>query len=141
MTRILILCTGNSCRSQIAEGFLKKIISGKKINAEVFSAGIEAHGLNPFAVKVMNEIGVSISQQQSKTSDKFLNENFDFVITVCDSAKENCPVFPNAKNKIHKNFSDPAKTTGTEEEILNEFRKVRDEIGKFCKKFMEEILT
>lgn len=159
MQNILILCTGNSCRSQIAEGFLKKIISEKKLDAQACSAGIEAHGLNPRAVKAMNEIGIDISGHKSKTLDELLNSfpkgaassrwlderegakadgAIDFVITVCDSAKESCPVFPNAKKRMHYSFPDPAKATGTEEEIMSQFRKIRDEIGSFCKEFIEK---
>lgn len=147
MKKILILCTGNSCRSQMAEGFLKKFISEKNIDATVFSAGIEAHGLNPTAVRVMNEAGVDISKQKSKTINDLLNSfpngegrdgAFAFVITVCDNARETCPYFPNAKKTIHHNFSDPAKANGNAEEILNEFRKVRDEIKNFCKDFLEK---
>lgn len=138
MQNILILCTGNSCRSQIAEGFLKKFISEKKLDAQAYSAGIEAHGLNLRAVKVMNEIGIDISSQRSKTLDEFLDKEMDFVITVCDNAKESCPVFPNAKKRLHHNFPDPAKATGTEKEIMSQFRKVRDEIGSFCKEFIQK---
>ena len=113
----------------------------KKIAAEVFSAGIEAQGLNPLAVVVMKEIGVDISSHKSKMLDQFLSLEFDYVITVCDNAKESCPVFPKAKKKLHQNFPDPAKATGTEEEVLNQFRKVRNEIDSFCKNFIPFILS
>ena len=130
--KILILCTGNSCRSQMAEGFFKKHLGEK---AEVVSAGTEAHGLNPRAVAAMREIGIDISKNESKTFDRFLKEHFDFVITVCDDAKENCPFFPNALHRIHKNFPDPAKATGTDEERRNSFSEVRNEIKKFSIEF------
>ena len=137
MKKILVLCTGNSCRSQIAEGFLNHFGNGK---AEVHSAGIEAHGVNPKAIQVMKEIGIDISHHTSKTIEKYLAQNFDFVITVCDNAKENCPYFPGNAKKLHRNFPDPAKAKGTEDEILNEFRKTRDLIKEFCKKFAEDFI-
>lgn len=131
ISKVLFLCTGNSCRSQMAEGLAKHFIS-KKITA--FSAGIEKHGLNKMAVKVMNEIGIDISSNQSKTVNE-LNENiFDFVVTVCGHAHETCPFFP-AKTKIlHQGFDDPAfltKEMTDEEEILNIYRSVRDEIKNY----------
>ncbi len=148
MIRILVLCTGNSCRSQMAEGFLKKIIFERKLNAEVFSAGIEAHGLNPYAIKVMNEVGIDISGHQSKSLDDLYrsfpfssseNQSFDYLITVCDNARESCPVFLNAKSKIHRSFPDPALHQGPEEQKLGAFRKVRDDIGAFCDSFPTEL--
>lgn len=124
--KILILCTGNSCRSQMAEGFLKSFDS----ELEVYSAGTKpADKVNPKAVTVMNEIGIDISQNYPKDVEQFLNESFDYVITVCDNAKETCPVFMGKVGKqLHIGFEDPAEATGTEEEILAVFRKVRDEI-------------
>ncbi len=132
MKNILVLCTGNSCRSQMAEGYLREF-SG--IHAQVQSAGIEAHGVNPRAIRVMKEDGVDISSQTSKTVDELKETSFDYVITVCDNANERCPVFPSTAKKFHHNFPDPAKAKGTEEEILNEFRKVRDRIKLWCLEF------
>ncbi|MFB6306527.1 MAG: arsenate reductase (thioredoxin) [Flavobacteriales bacterium] len=132
-TRLLILCTGNSCRSQMAEGFFRAM---RNDEFEVYSAGIEAHGLNPRAVKVMKESGIDISNQTSDTVDKYLNISFDRVITVCDNVRESCPIFPSATNKIHKSFPDPVQYNGTEEEIMNEFRRVRDEIREFVESIL-----
>lgn len=137
MTRILVLCTGNSCRSQIAEGYLKHYAKDK---AEVYSAGIETHGVNPKAIAVMKEDEIDISHHTSNKVDEYRNINFDFVITVCDNAKEQCPVFPSTAKQFHHNFSDPAKATGTAEEIIQQFRNVRDEIKEFSKKFVADNL-
>lgn len=129
--KILFLCTGNSCRSQMAEGWTRHL---KGNEFEVYSAGIEKHGLNPYAVKVMKESGVDISEQYSKLLSELKNIEFDFVITVCDHANENCPVFPAKSKIIHVGFDDPprlAEEVKTEEEKLNCYRKVRDEIYKF----------
>lgn len=133
MKNILVLCTGNSCRSQIAHGYLQKY-AGEK--AKVYSGGVETHGVNPKAIAVMSEDGIDISHHTSNHVDEFANIDFDFVITVCDNAKERCPVFPTRAKKTHQNFSDPAKATGTEEEILSEFKKVRNEIKLFSKQFI-----
>jgi arsenate reductase len=124
--RILILCTGNSCRSQMAEGFLKSFDK----NLEVFSAGTKpAEKVNPFAVKAMQEIGIDISNGVSENVDKYLSQSFDYVITVCDNAKETCPVFiGNVKHQIHIGFDDPADAVGSEEEVMPVYRRVRDEI-------------
>lgn len=135
--KILVLCTGNSCRSQIAEGYLRQF-SGNK--AEVYSAGIETHGVNPKAVETMAEDGIDISNQTSNNIREYLNIPFDFVITVCDNAQEQCPVFPAAVKKFHHNFPDPAKATGSEEEIKEEFRQVRQLIKEYCKNFVLENL-
>jgi arsenate reductase len=126
--RILILCTGNSCRSQMAEGFLKSFDN----NLEVFSAGTKpAERVNPFAVKAMKEIGIDISNGIAEDVDKYLSQSFDYVITVCDNAKESCPVFMGkVKHRIHIGFDDPADAFGTEEEIMPVYRRVRDEIKK-----------
>ena len=137
MKRILVLCTGNSCRSQIAEGYLKYYSNDK---AEVYSAGIETHGVNPKAIAVMKEDGIDISQNTSNNVDEYRNIHFDFVITVCDNAREQCPVFPSTAKMFHQNFSDPAKATGSEEEIMQEFRKVRDRIKEFSKQFVKDNL-
>lgn len=135
MKQILVLCTGNSCRSQIAEGYLQKFAGN---NAVVYSAGIETHGVNPKAIEVMAEDGVDISHHTSNNVDEYTNIPFDYVITVCDNAKENCPYFPTNAQRFHFNFPDPAKATGTPEEIMNEFRRVRDMIKDYSKEFIEK---
>ena len=126
MTKILVLCTGNSCRSQMAHGFLKSFDS----TLQVYSAGTEpAAQVNPNAIKVMGEVGIDISQHTPKHVDQYIAEEWDYVITVCGGANENCPVFTGkVKQRWHLGYDDPAEATGTEEEILAEFRKVRDEI-------------
>lgn len=135
---ILILCTGNSCRSQIAEGYMRHFAKEK---ATVYSAGVETHGVNPKAIKVMNEDGIDISNHTSDLMDQYANTNFDYVITVCDNAKERCPFFPSSAVKLHHNFPDPAKATGTDEEVLDEFRNVRDQIKSYCKAFVAEYIS
>ena len=139
MKNILVLCTGNSCRSQIAHGWLNYYTDSSKI--EIYSAGIEAHGLNKMAIETMSEIGIDISHQKSNLISDYDKIQFDFIITVCDNAKENCPVF-HSKNskKIHKNFSDPSKIKGDINKIKNSFKKSRDEIRDFCKNFVIENL-
>ncbi len=139
MKNLLVLCTGNSCRSQLAHGYFEHFTDGRKL--KVFSAGIETHGVNPFAVKVMKEDGIDISSYSSNNISEYDHINFDFVITVCDHANERCPVFPTTAKKFHKNFTDPAKATGTEDEILDQFRKVRDEIKFFCIEFIKQHLN
>ncbi len=126
--KILILCTGNSCRSQMAEGFLKSFDE----NLEVYSAGTKpADKVNPKAIQVMKEVGIDISNGIPENVDKYISQSFDYVITVCDNAKETCPVFiGDVKHQLHIGFEDPADATGTEEEILAVFRKVRDEIKR-----------
>ena len=126
MTRILVLCTGNSCRSQMAEGFLKSFDP----NLNVQSAGTDPSAkIHPKAVQVMREVGIDISQGYPKKVDQFLNDSFDYVITVCDDARETCPVFlGKVKEQLHIGFEDPALATGSEEQILSVFRRVRDEI-------------
>ncbi len=133
--KILVLCTGNSCRSQIAEGYLR-YFAGQK--AEIFSAGTETHGVNPKAIATMKEDEIDISNHTSNNIDEYQNIDFDFVITVCDNAKERCPFFPTKAQKFHYNFPDPAKATGTDEEIAEEFRKVRQQIKEYCEKFVAE---
>lgn len=135
--KILILCTGNSCRSQIAHGFLKTFAGNK---AEVYSAGIETHGVNPKAIKTMMEEGIDISDHTSNNIDEYKNVDFDFVITVCDNAKESCPYFPTTAKLFHHNFPDPAKAQGTEDEIYNHFKAVREEIKMYCKEFADQNL-
>ena len=135
--KILVLCTGNSCRSQIAEGYLRHFASGK---AEVYSAGVETHGVNPRAIETMKEDNIDISKHTSNNIDEYHNIAFDFVITVCDNAKERCPYFSTKAKKFHQNFADPAKATGTEEEIKEQFRQVRQQIKDYCKKFITDNL-
>lgn len=136
--KILILCTGNSCRSQMAEGFLKSFDN----KLEVYSAGTNpSKAVHPKAIQVMNEIGIDLSRNYPKTVDQFLNESFDYVITVCDNAKETCPVFlGNVGKQLHIGFEDPADAKGTEDEILNKFRIIRDLIKNDFYKFYEENL-
>lgn len=129
---ILVLCTGNSCRSQIAEGYLRYFAKEK---ANVYSAGIETHGVNPKAIATMKEDNIDISNHTSNHIDEYSHINFDFVITVCDHAKEHCPFFRTKAKKFHHNFSDPSKATGTNKEIDESFRKTREEIKCFCEGF------
>jgi len=135
--RILVVCTGNSCRSQIAEGYLHHFAGDK---AEVYSAGVETHGVNPGAVETMKEDGIDISNHTSNNIDEYRNIDFDFVITVCDNAKERCPFFATTAKKLHQNFADPAKATGTEKEIKEQFSKVRQQIKEYCRKFVADNL-
>jgi arsenate reductase len=130
--RVLFLCTGNSCRSQMAEGWLRQIAGD---GAEVQSAGTKPAGLNPMAVAVMREAGIDISGQRSKHVDELAQRDFLFVITVCDSAREACPVFPGALYQLHWSFDDPAAAAGTEAERLAVFRRVRDEIQSRVREF------
>ena len=135
MKNLLILCTGNSCRSQIAEGYFRSL-GGDQLT--VFSAGVETHGVNPRAIRVMAEDGIDISSHTSNHVDEFLHIPMDYVITVCDSARERCPVFPSTAEKFHQNFPDPAKATGSEEEIMREFTLVRDMIKEYTRDFIEK---
>ena len=137
MKRVLILCTGNSCRSQIAQGYIADFAGDK---AEVYSAGIETHGVNPKAIAVMKEDGIDISGHTSNNINEYNNIDFDYVITVCDNAKERCPFFPSNAKKFHQNFPDPAKAKGSDEDIMKEFRNVRDMIKSYSKMFVEENL-
>jgi len=129
--RILFLCTGNSCRSQMAEGWARHL---KGDDIEAYSAGIEKHGLNPNAVKVMAEAGVDISKHQSQTVNELPVREFDYVVTVCGHASENCPIFPGKAKVVHVGFDDPPKLAAdakNEEEALRHYRRVRDEIRAF----------
>ena len=135
--KILVLCTGNSCRSQIAHGYLHQF-GGDKV--EVYSAGVETHGVNPKAIATMKEDGIDISTHTSNNVLEYQGIDFDFVITVCDNAKERCPYFPSKAHKFHHNFPDPSKSIGTENEIMLEFSKVRDIIKLYCKEFIQEHL-
>lgn len=132
--KILVLCTGNSCRSQIAEGYLRHFANNK---AEVYSAGIETHGVNPRAIATMKEDGIDISMHTSNNVNEYSTMTFDYVITVCDNAKENCPYFPASVKAFHHNFPDPAKAKGSEQEIADAFRVVREMIKAYAKKFIE----
>ena len=125
--RVLFLCTGNSCRSQMAEGWLRHLAGDR---FEVASAGTRPAGLHPGAVLVMGEAGVDIAGHRSKNVSEFLHQSFDFVITVCDSAKEACPYFPGEVQRLHWSFADPAAFSGTYEERLAVFRQVRDQIAE-----------
>ncbi|MBB6108482.1 arsenate reductase ArsC [Mucilaginibacter lappiensis] len=137
MKNVLVLCTGNSCRSQIAEGYLRYFAGNK---ATIYSAGIETHGVNPRAIEIMKRDGVDISHHTSNNVNEYLNIDFDYVITVCDNAKESCPYFPTKAVKLHYNFPDPAKATGTEEEIMEQFRQVRELIRQYTQNFVNENL-
>lgn len=137
--RILILCTGNSCRSQMAEGFLKSFDA----TLEVYSAGTKAASrVHPKAIQAMNEIGIDLSANHPKTVDQFIAQPFDYMVTVCGNAKETCPVFTGSvKHRLHIGFDDPADATGTEEEILSVFRRVRDEIKRNFFEFYSNIVA
>ncbi|MCB0526915.1 MAG: arsenate reductase ArsC [Saprospiraceae bacterium] len=131
---ILVLCTGNSCRSQMAHGYLEHFAGDR---ARIYSAGVETHGLNPRAVAAMMEDGIYIAHHRSHHVDEYRNIPFDVVITVCDHANEQCPIFPGAVERLHQNFPDPAKATGSEAEIRQQFRDVRDRIRDWCRTFVE----
>jgi arsenate reductase len=135
--RILIICTGNTCRSQMAEGFLKSFDA----RLEVYSAGTRAEGkTNPYAIKVMQEVGINIAHQKPEFVDKYIRQGFDYVITVCDGAREICPVFTgHVKFRKHIGFEDPADAKGTEEEVLPVYRKVRDQIKEQFFEFYQNI--
>lgn len=135
MKNVLVLCTGNSCRSQMAHGYLKTMGEGR---ATIYSAGIETHGLNPGAVSIMAEDGIDISGHTSNHVDEYQGIDWDYIITVCDHANEHCPYIPapNAK-RLHHNFSDPSKVKGTEEEIHNAFLRTRNEIKEYCRNFID----
>lgn len=133
MKKILVLCTGNSCRSQIAEGYLRYFAGDR---AAIWSAGVEIHGVNPRAVATMAEDGIDIVSHTSNHIDEYRNIDFDFVITVCDNAEERCPYFPAKAKRFHYNFPDPAKASGTEEQIRQEFRSVREMIKRYTENFI-----
>jgi arsenate reductase len=127
MKKVLFLCTGNSARSQMAEGFLKHMAGDR---FEVYSAGVKPTAVNPLAIKVMAEIGIDISKHRSKSVMEFIDQSFDYVITVCGNAQKTCPVFPGEHEKIHWDLEDPAAAEDSEADRLPVFRKVRDEIKK-----------
>jgi arsenate reductase (thioredoxin) len=130
--RVLILCTGNSARSQMAEGLLRHDASDR---FEVFSAGTRPSQVRPEAISVMREVGIDISGHRSKDVDEFTNQSFDYVLTVCDDAKESCPIFPGQAMRIHQSFDDPAELHGSQEERLAIFRRVRDELRTYLSHF------
>lgn len=131
MKKILVLCTGNSARSQLAQGYLQYFAGNQ---AEVYSAGVDPKGVNPIAVQVMAEDGIDISHHTSNHVDEYTGINFDYVITVCDNAREQCPFFPSTAERIHRSFSDPGHTPG--EDLITSFRRVRDEIKVFSQQFI-----
>jgi len=133
--RVLFICTHNSARSQMAEGIMNALYGNK---FQSFSAGTNPSKVNPLAIEVLKEIGIDISHHRSKSIDEFKGETFDYVVTVCDNAKENCPYFPGGKKYVHRGFMDPASVEGTYEEKLSAFRKVRDEILNWIKEFFIE---
>ncbi len=135
--KILILCTGNSARSQMAEGLLKHITQNEY---EVFSAGTKPSFVRPEAIKVLAEVGIDISKNRSKSVEEFTSQNIDFVLTVCDSAKEICPYFPVHTKLIHRSFKDPAEVQGNEETRIKAFRETRDQIQKYLKESFCEII-
>lgn len=133
--KVLFLCTGNSCRSQMAEGWLRHLAGDR---FEVVSAGTHPVGLNPYAVTVMVEAQVDISNHMSERLEPYLDQSFDYVITVCDRAQETCPVFPSASSMLHWNFEDPARAKGTYEQQLIVFRRIRDEIAERIRSFIQD---
>ncbi|KAB2916908.1 MAG: arsenate reductase ArsC [Bacteroidetes bacterium] len=138
MKKVLVLCTGNSCRSQLAEGYLRHFAGS---NAEIYSAGIETHGVNPRAIATMLEDGIDISGHTSNNIDEYRDIDFDYVITVCDHAQENCPYFPSKAQRFHHNFPDPAKAKGSEEEITEQFRQVRQQVKEYMQQFAAKYLA
>jgi len=137
MRNILVLCTGNSCRSQIAEGYLRYFAGNRAV---IYSAGIEIHGVNPKAIQVMAEDHIDILSHTSNHVDEFVEIDFDAVITVCDHANEACPFLPGKVERFHRNFPDPAKAIGSAEEVMNEFRRVRDLIKTYSADFINQYL-
>ena len=133
--KILVLCTGNSCRSQIAEGYLRHM--GPE-HIMVRSAGVETHGINPRAIRVMSEDGIDISGHTSNHVDEYREVDFDYVITVCDKARERCPYYPEMAQQLHRDFPDPAMAMGTDEEVMEEFRQVREMIKDFVGEFLQK---
>ena len=136
MRKVLILCTGNSCRSQMAESLLSYFSA----NTKVYSAGTKPERVNPFAIKAMAEMGIDISKSTSNHADEYANIDFDYVFTVCDNAKEICPIYPKAKQMIHHSFMDPADATGTEEEQLRIYIEVRNQLSDYFKAFAKDKL-
>ena len=137
MRKVLILCTGNSCRSQMAAGLLSFFSTKTK----VYSAGTKPEKVNPFAIKAMAEIGIDISKNTSNHVDEYTDIDFDYVFTVCDNAKEICPIYPKAKQMIHHSFMDPAGATGTVDEQLKVYVEVRDQLSDYFKAFAEDKIS
>lgn len=135
MKKVLFLCTGNSCRSQMAEGFLRHLAGGQ---FEVFSAGVMPIGVNSLTIKVMAEAGINIASQRSKSVKEFLGRKFDYVVTVCDNAREVCPVFPGECKKLHWNLDDPARASGSGQERVNAFKRIRDQIKTHTELFLKD---
>jgi arsenate reductase (thioredoxin) len=132
---VLILCTGNSCRSQIAHGYFEHFTDGRKV--KIYSAGVETHGLNPRAVLTMREDGIDIASNTSNNVNEYVGVDFAHVLTVCDNAKERCPYFPSKAQMHHHDFPDPAKALGTEEEVMQQFREVREQIKSYVIDFVK----
>lgn len=143
MKRILVLCTGNSTRSQMAHGYLQQFANSLGLNerVDVLSAGVETHGLNPKAVEIMAEDGVDISRHTSNYVDEYAHLSIDYAITVCDSANERCPVWIGQTHRLHQNFDDPSKASGTPEEVMANYRRIRDQIKAFSREFVEKELS
>jgi arsenate reductase len=139
MKNILVLCTGNSCRSQIAHGYLQHFTDTQKVT--IYSAGVETHGVNPKAIAIMKEDGIDISANTSNNITEYFGVDVDYIITVCDNAKERCPYFPSKAVKLHYNFPDPAKAIGSEEDVMAEFRRVRQLIKEYVIDFIQTNLT
>ncbi len=137
MKKLLVLCTGNSCRSQMAEGLLSSSLS----NIKVYSAGTKPEKVNPFAIKAMAEIGIDISKNTSNHVDEYTEIDFDYVFTVCDNAKEICPIYPKAKQMMHHSFADPADAIGAEEEQLKVYIEVRNQLRDYFNAFFEDELS
>ena len=137
MKKILVLCTGNSCRSQMAEGWIKYYAGNE---ADVYSAGIEAHGLNKETVRSMADALIDISGHKSKTVNELPEQEYDYIITVCDNARENCPYFPGKALHLHRSFPDPASFSGNEEEVRQKFDEVRDQIEDYCFDFVHSYI-
>lgn len=135
MKQILVLCTGNSCRSQMAEGWLKSMLGGLAV---VYSAGLEAHGINPYMKRAMEDVGVDVSAHTSNVMDEYKEMEFDYVLTVCNHARDNCPYFQHASKRISFSFEDPADAIGTYEEQLLVYKKVCHQIERFCANFVEQ---
>ncbi|SMO67819.1 arsenate reductase ArsC [Solitalea koreensis] len=135
MKKVLVLCTGNSCRSQMAHGYLEHFAGNK---AHIYSAGVETHGVNPNAIAIMADDDVDISKHTSNNVNEYLDIDFDFVITVCDNANERCPVFPSKAKKFHHNFPDPANLPGNWEELRPEFARVRNMIKEYMSDFVKQ---
>ena len=139
--RILVICTGNSCRSQMAEAYLRHYSKINKVHSEIYSAGIEVHGVNPKVIEILSEDNIDISNHTSNNIDEYLNTNITHIISVCHHANENCPIFPKKTINTHQNFYDPTKAEGTEKEIKEAFRKTRAEIKLFCENYINQFIN